>query len=365
MKRWMIGIVMLALATIGCNLGAEPTLAPTQFVSTATVFVFSTQTPISQPTATFDIAVVPPVVNNTTCNYPNGWQRYVVVSGDTLGTIASRAGTNVDLLMSANCITNGDLIEVGQFIFVPKALLPVASATPAISSQIMQMSVQPANYISGQYRVQPGPIIIVADNVRAGTRIAFYYSYAGGQQNYLGSSPVFGLRAQFGWDLATLPQNATLYLTAVALDAINRYVQYSNQIIVIRADSPIIATLTVAPVFTNTPLPGPAVVGDVTITPSEFTNGRYRIRAGDVVVSAINVKNVEYVSWVLITNLPGSSPQSIALDRSPSGGLASARWTISGTQMYSGTLTAYGFYNNGQSYVQGGTVAVFYDPTQP
>lgn len=367
MRRWMIGIGMLALAAIGCNLGAEPTLSPAIAFPTATIFIVSSPSPanlvIMTPTVSF--ATQQPPVVNPVCSQPAGWLRYVVVPGDTLGAIAARARTTVDLLISGNCLTDGNLISVGQTIYVPNALSPVASATPVVNSQTMLMSVQPASIISGQYRVLPGPITIVADNVRAGTRVAYYYQYAGGQQIFLGSSPIFGIRSQFGWDVSTLPLNTTLFLTAVALDAANRYVQYSNQIALIRADSPILLTATPQPAATRTPTSGPAAVGAISATPSELVNGRYRLRAGGVVLNAINVHNVDYVSWVLVTMQAGGAAQSVAVDTGPSGGVASARWTISGMQPFEGTLTAYGFYNGGRSYVQGGTINVYYDPTQP
>ena len=47
------------------------------------------------------------------------YEAYKVVRGDTLGEIAKRFETTVDLLAKVNEIENVDLIEVDQVIFVP------------------------------------------------------------------------------------------------------------------------------------------------------------------------------------------------------------------------------------------------------
>ena len=46
-------------------------------------------------------------------------QRYVVESGDTLGSIAAQFGVTVDEIISANRIENPDLIRVGQEVIIP------------------------------------------------------------------------------------------------------------------------------------------------------------------------------------------------------------------------------------------------------
>ena len=50
---------------------------------------------------------------------PGGGQTYIVKPGDTLQSIAARFNTTVQALMSANNLTNPDLIYVGQKLRVP------------------------------------------------------------------------------------------------------------------------------------------------------------------------------------------------------------------------------------------------------
>ncbi|MBK9126137.1 MAG: LysM peptidoglycan-binding domain-containing protein [Chloroflexi bacterium] len=56
------------------------------------------------------------------CRIPAGWTTYRVRSGDTLSRIAGAAGTSVQELVSANCLSSANLIRVGQSLFVPSAV---------------------------------------------------------------------------------------------------------------------------------------------------------------------------------------------------------------------------------------------------
>jgi putative chitinase len=49
----------------------------------------------------------------------SGGQIYIVQSGDTLASIARKFGTTTNALMSANNLTNPNLIYVGQKLNVP------------------------------------------------------------------------------------------------------------------------------------------------------------------------------------------------------------------------------------------------------
>ncbi|MHC4621328.1 MAG: LysM peptidoglycan-binding domain-containing protein [Planctomycetota bacterium] len=86
----LVFIVVLALAALACG-EIDSTPRP------ASVPQY-TEDPETEPTVT-------PVV-------------HVVVAGETLGTIAKRYGTTVELLVDLNDIDNPDLIEVGQKILV-------------------------------------------------------------------------------------------------------------------------------------------------------------------------------------------------------------------------------------------------------
>jgi LysM repeat protein len=56
---------------------------------------------------------------------------YQVVTGDTLGRIASKYGTTVAALVTANRLTNPSLIRIGQVLTVPGAAAAPAAASPA------------------------------------------------------------------------------------------------------------------------------------------------------------------------------------------------------------------------------------------
>ncbi len=106
-------LVFLPIALSACNLRAllldeEP--PPTQIVLVVTATLPPTSTPTPPPTWT----PVPPVQ----CVVRTDWPVYTVVRGDTLYSIARRAGTTVDALMAANCLT-GSVIYAGQGLRVP------------------------------------------------------------------------------------------------------------------------------------------------------------------------------------------------------------------------------------------------------
>jgi len=53
------------------------------------------------------------------CVTPTRWVAYTVQAGDTLATLATAHNTTVDQLTTSNCLTNADVIEVGQTIYIP------------------------------------------------------------------------------------------------------------------------------------------------------------------------------------------------------------------------------------------------------
>jgi hypothetical protein len=63
------------------------------------------------------------------------WPVYAVRAGDTLGNIASRAGTTADTLVTVNCIADANLITVGMNLRVPRlpsTPTPTAAGIPVI-----------------------------------------------------------------------------------------------------------------------------------------------------------------------------------------------------------------------------------------
>ena len=80
----------------------------------------STESPLpAGPTPTFSLMLFP------ICPLPDGWQYYWVQPGDTLESLAARAGVSIDELIAGNCMDVG-IIQPGRIIYVP----PGFSVTP-------------------------------------------------------------------------------------------------------------------------------------------------------------------------------------------------------------------------------------------
>lgn len=98
---------------------------------TFTVTSTATQTPSITPTYTFTstntLTYTPSL---TPCIPQYSWPSYLVQKGDTLFSLARAIDSNVYELMLANCLLD-DLIDVGQFLFVPRLpiVTPTATAT--------------------------------------------------------------------------------------------------------------------------------------------------------------------------------------------------------------------------------------------
>jgi len=150
MHRPVIIMLMIALFASACTLSNAPadqtilTEAPTTVAldSAPTRTPISTEdesnaVPLEQTSGSLD--TVNTTSNNTTnintnrdtqtvvCNQQTGWNTYTVVAGDTLFGIAQRANSTVDTLVSANCLVDAGLIEVGQVLYVPNPVQPKLS----------------------------------------------------------------------------------------------------------------------------------------------------------------------------------------------------------------------------------------------
>ncbi|GEM_PF-2221979 len=66
------------------------------------------------------------------CNPQTGWNTYTVVAGDTLFGIAQRANATVYTLVSANCLVDAGLIDIGQVLYVPNPIesVPITNNQP-------------------------------------------------------------------------------------------------------------------------------------------------------------------------------------------------------------------------------------------
>lgn len=130
MKRlWSILILLSMFLLAGCNLGTREAnnMQPTPLTSPTTIAAESTPsaTTISQPTTV-------PTATTDTCTPINGWQTYIIQSGDTISSIASKTNSTIDELIAANCLTDPNRITVGETLFVPT--LPEADLPPTEDS---------------------------------------------------------------------------------------------------------------------------------------------------------------------------------------------------------------------------------------
>lgn len=116
-----------------------PTTTPT-LTATLTSTPVPTSTPTHTlthtPTRTPTTAFTP---SPTTCapTQPNGWVRYIVVSGDTVGVLAALTGANIDQVMAVNCIPASRMIIVGQSLYLPMQ--------PAMTSAPQATTISPPN----------------------------------------------------------------------------------------------------------------------------------------------------------------------------------------------------------------------------
>lgn len=168
MKRLVILMIVMLLAAAACSFEmggssdkTDPTLA---VLSAPTVTPFQTLTPRADVTVTpFQTSTPVPTAtpinfgntgnsgssgssgnsgssgsssgNTIPCAIRTDWPIYTVQAGDTLSRIAQRVGTTTNVLVSANCLSNANLISVGQGIRVPQLPPPptVAPIPPTIT----------------------------------------------------------------------------------------------------------------------------------------------------------------------------------------------------------------------------------------
>lgn len=103
-------LLMVPLSGTTANFGSAARIAR----AGQPTFAFGAPTATASPTNT-PVAV---------CTPRTDWQfTYTVVAGDTLFSIAQRAGTTVDVLAAGNCLTNANAINAGQVLRVPVAVV--------------------------------------------------------------------------------------------------------------------------------------------------------------------------------------------------------------------------------------------------
>ncbi|MBN1202957.1 MAG: LysM peptidoglycan-binding domain-containing protein [Anaerolineae bacterium] len=135
----LCGVLLIALAACNLSAGDEestPTPIPAWPTLTPTSGTITPIPPPLSPTPTGgalpDQDGIPPTQTN--CFPQTGWPTYTVVEGDTLGQIAERTSSTVAQLVQANCLSNAELIYIGQALHVPVAPVtptPTSTLTPA------------------------------------------------------------------------------------------------------------------------------------------------------------------------------------------------------------------------------------------
>lgn len=121
--RTSLLIGLAALFMLACNLTTSPpTPTARPELPTATrqgaPTLFPSITPLAGSGSGGGVATIPAPAN---CAFPSGWVQYVVEPGDSISGLAEATGTTVQLLMSANCLTDPDTLFTGQVLYVPQS----------------------------------------------------------------------------------------------------------------------------------------------------------------------------------------------------------------------------------------------------
>ncbi|MCE9645045.1 MAG: LysM peptidoglycan-binding domain-containing protein [Chloroflexi bacterium] len=152
-----IGLIIGALSISLVEFNPEPTPTPTSNIFPSPVPITATDTLPATETSTQSIetsapSITPSLVNTATpplsCLPPLGWvSQIIILSSDTLDSLAARYNIGRDALKSANCLIS-DILVPGTHLYVP----PVSTNTPAVCSK------GAAGWING-YVVKPGDTI--------------------------------------------------------------------------------------------------------------------------------------------------------------------------------------------------------------
>ncbi|MBN1563612.1 MAG: LysM peptidoglycan-binding domain-containing protein [Anaerolineae bacterium] len=129
------------------SLTPSPTLKPAPTFEPPTATPTATQIPSQTPTPTTDISVSIPGLNGAETPTPTttpgcapreDWKlTYTVQFEDTLSGIASLYGTWVDELVEGNCITDKNMIVVGQVLRVPGDAQPVVPEYECLAWEVL------------------------------------------------------------------------------------------------------------------------------------------------------------------------------------------------------------------------------------
>jgi hypothetical protein len=109
---------LLALALLGCSLTTH----------------LSNSLPPPTPRPLLSTQVLPgtPLPG---CVVRAEWEIYTIVAGDTLSSLALRTNATVAELMTANCLSDPNLIQVGQTLVVPRPPDPITATPPPTATE--------------------------------------------------------------------------------------------------------------------------------------------------------------------------------------------------------------------------------------
>lgn len=291
--RGALSLIGLALAALACNLGVSAVPTPTPFVLVTPPIIVVTAAPtFSLPTNTppFVAPTQPACIPNTT------WPIYFVRQGDTLANIASRSGTTVAALIQANCLTNPDVILVGQALRVPRQpviITPTVPRTPTPTGpSISGLSIEPSvQRGAGQFQVAAGMITLRATGVSGAVRVSYFLQQIGAGAPVLigeSSTPQDGFAVP--WLVTAGNLSAQLWAVAVAAN---------NQ----TAETPRLI------VFTDSALA--PTIGSLNVTPSQPDPLQPAVRilpVGQVLLTVSGVSNATKVLFYFVDERPGNAP---------------------------------------------------------
>lgn len=245
----ILGLAILLVLLSACSLSStiDPTappaitdLPPTPIVVTATSLpVTSTTAPTSTVVATTNpnggqSGNLPP------CTPRTDLPTYIVATGDTLGSIATRAGSTSAELTRINCLTNPNIISVGQVLRVPRAVSPPPTATVALLTGAVNVT-PVLRQENGAQILKPNSAVTLTWNPLStpyAGRIRFYYTPTGTgvSRVLLGSdeNPTDGV--SLTW---VVPANTLGYLSAEAVPVLSEGVFAATaQSVFVAADLP-------------------------------------------------------------------------------------------------------------------------------
>jgi LysM repeat protein len=121
------GVGLMALLMQGCGQSKEPA-APTESAVTNTppAFVETSNPPVATSSAPVVVSAPAPVETTLPPTVPAGAAEYVVVKGDTFGTIAKKNHVSVKAIVDANPGVEPTKLKIGQKLHIPAAAAPAA-----------------------------------------------------------------------------------------------------------------------------------------------------------------------------------------------------------------------------------------------